>query len=268
MTTPKHDITIYQGASFRQPFYLNNGLVYSIRSVEPGISPRIVFSTPHDLVSGDRVQLIDFEAIPSPQNNLAAVSSASNDSITINTEVNLFRDKGKSKVARATDITGYTFKGEIRQNRVSQLGIVASVQAASNEVLIQGRNNLQVGDSIILPNAGFTESSPGLIIQVFRSPSLSSSVIRVSQNATADVTNEPISVATSLLTSFNFNFVSSVGGLIEGTLTASDTEGLPITADNDDYFYDIKYEKPDNTVGVLLYGRISIIPQVTQLPIN
>ena len=260
----QQNISIYQGSSFSQRIYLNNGVPLSVQDIQTGSSPEITFTRNHAFQVNDYVQLIDIRSVPDIPDNVAQITSVTSESITIDQPINSYHKSIKSKVVKAKDLAGYTFKGQIRQKKIGDLGnLVVSVDSGSDEILLRGYNPIMVGDHILIPSAGFTEGSPGLVIQVFRAGL--SSVIRVDTPATSTVSRQPISLLTKLLGSFSFSFPSSNGGVVEASLTASETESFPITYDRPNYFYDIKAQKPDNTIVPVLHGNVSIIPQITPI---
>lgn len=252
------NITVYQGTTYQETFFLTEGVRSEIASITTGTPTTITTKTPHLLATNDYVYFSRAESSPSLIDAFQVTAVPSSTTFEIGTSINTVRSIKGATVARTINISAYTFKGQIKQKRVKALGnALATVESGSRDVLVQGGADVDSGDFITLSGAGFTDSK---ILRVARSGT--SSVLTMATSATGNVSKQPIESAIKVLAEFNFSISNGVGGKVSASIPATDTEIIPISYDRDTYFYDIKY-KTGTVIKPLVYGKVTVTPQVT-----
>ena len=264
------DFNIYQGSTFREQIYINEGIIFNITDVSLSEGNLFTLSHNHGLVTNDFLHLIDFKAVPKIENNIVQVKNPNQNTFTVDDNISYVEVNKNSRAILATNLSGYNFAGEIRQNRKEMLpNLLASANSNSREVVIKGSPvSINAGDFLVLPEVGYTENNPVRVEHIYSTSNRTFrdsriSVAVVNRPASNDVNNVAIRISTRRLSSFNILNTSPSRGLITITLDSNETESLPVSYKLDNYYYDVKAQKPNGDIETLLYGKVNVIPQIT-----
>lgn len=264
------NLSINQGSTFKEKVFLNEGYIFNILGIETSDNPEFTLSHNHGFVTNDFVHLIDVKTVPFIEDNIVQVKQPEDNRFSIDSSISYVEVSKDSKAILATNLSGYNFAGEIRQNRLESLpNILASIEANSREIILKGSlASIDAGDYLVLPEAGFTKESPVKVLQfyttnnrTFRDSRISVAV--VNRPASNTVSNQALKVSTRKLATFNILNTSLSKGLITITLDSVGTEALPPNNKSNPFYYDIKAQKPDGDIDTLLYGKVNVIPQIT-----
>lgn len=259
----EQDITIYRGADFVKDFYYEDRSV-EIISFTPGSTTEITTQKPHFLSNGEGVNIRGVEGSEEINNSLT-VTIVNGNSFRVPVATN-GRTLSGGTANRPVNLAGWIFGAEVRSaiesNAGDSGGVVASISTGDlSSVILDGQNNLVVGDEITITAAGITNAK---ILSLTPTTIPSQLIARIDSVASGGVVKVPISRNTKLIATFNCFPINALAGKFRITLPAIATAAMPSPAMGGNYYYDVKY-KSGNFVFPIVRGRAIIESLATQL---
>jgi hypothetical protein len=153
-----YDITVYRGATFREFFFIENDelTITSVSATNPAI---VTTSKPHLFNTSDVVNIRECNAFAGILDINREWTITVLSATTFSVGINVTQVGTKGTCARAINIQGWTFACNIKDQTYKYFGnpgVVASVAINSNEVLLEGSHNLEVGDMISIQDLSAT----------------------------------------------------------------------------------------------------------------
>lgn len=301
-----YDITVYRGATFRQFFFIENDefIITSVSATNPAV---VTTSKPHLLNNSDVVNIRECDAFAgiTDINKEWIVTVLS--PITFSIGLSVLQVGTKGTCARAINIHGWTFACNIKDQTYKYFGnpgVVASVAINSNEVLLEGNHNLEVGDMISIQDLSVStvdaatnllnvevlaifyerEGMPGdprtdknYRYQTTTYQNSIKSVAVINKFASKTLNRAKVIRANNLLGAATVNIENAIAGKFVLEIPQATTLLLvpPRQSINGEkgsdnaYFYDIKAKYLDYalraTVQPLFTGKVNVIPLATEV---
>ena len=259
------DIDIYAGADFIRTYYYEDRST-PISSIVKGATTTINTVNPHYLTTGKTVNLRGVSGIEDI-NGSFTVTVVDNNTFTI--PYNSTNDEVLSggTANRPVSLTGYQFKGEIRNSLYTNIGArgaLATIALNSPKTLIiSGTHDLAVGDEIsvvgtTIVNAtvlSIDNNAPGPVVQ---------SIVQIDQSSNVAISNAKVTRNTKKLADIVGTVLDADEGKFELKITSANTLLIPAFPGLK-YYYDVKYKVgASGSTLPLLKGRVQIIPMATQ----